>query len=197
VIHHLDSAYHQDPHTALAYFYFRFDDTNKQTTDGLIRSLLKQLCAQAPNIPISVKELRRFLDVGHQPDTENLENALYDTIQCFENVYIILDALDECPLIANERDRLLDFLVRIGDRMLHNLHLLYTSRKERDIETAFDVTITEEKMQMLDLGVSLKEVNRDIEAYIDLELKSAKHRSWPPEIKSEIRTALVEKADGM
>ena len=45
-------------------------------------------------------------------------------------MHIVLDAIDECP----ERDRLLTLLDLIHGWGIDSLHLLVTSRKERDIE---------------------------------------------------------------
>lgn len=55
-------------------------------------------------------------------------------IQEFPQTYIILDALDECA----DREGLMEVLEKIAGWKLQNLHLLVTSRKERDIERSLD-----------------------------------------------------------
>ena len=55
---------------------------------------------------------------------------LQHIIKSFDNVYILLDALDEC----DEREDLCDCIAEIIGWKIGTLHLLATSRREKDIE---------------------------------------------------------------
>jgi hypothetical protein len=55
IIEDLLTRYEQDSEAQIVFFYFDFGDTNKQDTEGCIRTLLRQLSAK--NLPVLVTEL--------------------------------------------------------------------------------------------------------------------------------------------
>jgi hypothetical protein len=170
----------------------------KQNTENMLRSLIVQLCGRRPDTPKPLLDLRRFRDVNHQPDLKSLETTLRACVQDFKNVYLIIDALDECPVADNERERLLNVLgcaVRSG---LPNLHVLCTSRPESDIEAKFGPLFSRTAAKILDLQKRRKEVSQDILTYIGQKIEeSSKFRSWPLNIKEEVKSVLMQKANGM
>ena len=106
--------------------------------------------------------------------------------------YIILDALDEC---AN-RAELMDILETIAGWQLKKLHILLTSRRERDIEISLETLV--DARNAIDLRAEM--VDKDIRAYIDHRLSVDKNlKRWQKDrgIRQEIEAALMEKACGM
>jgi hypothetical protein len=142
-----------------------------------------------------LSKLRRFREINHQPDIESLKNTFEESVQDFTRVYIIIDALDECPL--EQRTTLLDVLVDIQTLGLANLHVLYSSRQESDIESMFRPLISRHEIAELDLEKRRQEINEDIRIYIDKEIALPNFRSWPRDIKERAKIALVGKANGM
>lgn len=197
VIYHLQREYKDDASTAVVYFYFTFSDVKKQESDGMLASLIKQVCCHRPNIPDSVNDLSEYKKKGMRPSTEELQNSFISTLRGFTNVYIIIDALDECPNINTQREELMEILHYILDSNLNNLHLFCTSRKESDIDVSLRRQLSEPGRATLDISSHLKEIERDIGEYIDSTLTNAKYSSWPIHIKAEVRKALIEKSDGM
>ena len=129
---------HEDnPEVAIAYWYFTFSDTTKQNISEMYRSLIRQLLSCRPDTPETIKALRRYQESGQDPDIARLEDTLAATIRGFLNVYIIIDALDECPAGSDQRGNLLRSLSRLLEKSSQNLHMLWTSRSELDIEIAF------------------------------------------------------------
>lgn len=60
-------------------------------------SLLKQLAMAKATLPRSVLELyQRLKDQQRRPQQQDLEQALLNSCQDFDRVFIIVDALDEC-----------------------------------------------------------------------------------------------------
>jgi hypothetical protein len=109
---------------------------------------------------------------------------LQDNVKAF----VVLDALDECT----DRDNLMKFLVEISGWTDIRLQLLCTSRKEREIEEAF------EEVELSQVSVQSSEINGDIDMYIRARLqKDPRLRKWPPNIQNEIRETLIAGAQGM
>ncbi|KAN0115502.1 hypothetical protein V8E51_005046 [Hyaloscypha variabilis] len=199
VIKHLKRSYDDDPQVALAYFYFRFDDQEKPSTATLARSLIKQLYCHRPNTPEAVEVLHKYRENGQNPDLDDLRNALLATIRGFSGVYIVLDALDEFAIEANNRKKLLDFIRQIHTSDLEKLHILCTSRREVDIEKTFKTLFATPSAGNIevDLLSYRGKLDYDIGLHIDDTLASETFDDWPEELKREGRQALVEKADGM
>jgi hypothetical protein len=84
----------------------------------------------------------------------------------------------------------------IAGWQLEKLHILVTSRRERDIENTLEMLV--HPGDITDLRAEV--VDKDIEAYIEHRLNVDKNlRKWQknPEIRREIEGALMEKAKGM
>lgn len=200
VIKHIKDSYDGDPRIALAFFYFSFSDSEKQDTDKLLRSLLKQLCCFRPDTPQPVLGLAKYKKLGQNPATEVLKNTLLACIHGFTDVYIVIDALDECPNEKGERQKLIDNLTDVTSTATSsslNLHFLCVSRKERDIEAGFEHILSQGSTIVFDLSAHVTAVNRDIGLYIDVILATPAYKSWPSDIKEEAKTGLIEKAGGM
>ena len=105
-------------------------------------------------------------------------------------VFVILDALDECK----KRDKLLDAILKIG--RVKNLHLLMTSRKEPDInQWLTDLIMKDEK-----ISIQSELVNHDIRVFVQDTLHTDRElKRWQKNqgIQQEIEVALTEKAKGM
>lgn len=197
VIKHLDDKYLSDPLTAVAYFYFSFTDPQKQGVDIMLASIIKQILACRPNVPQSALKLKEYKASGKRPDTQTLVTTLNDAILGFSAVYVVIDALDECPTLSGERKKLLRALSAILDKAPENLHLLITSRKESDINAAMKHHLTRSCSYELDLLAYRSIIDDDIGIFIDTILASDDYESWPASVKEEARNSLVEKADGM
>jgi hypothetical protein len=197
IIKHLKDSYESDPRTALAFFYFSFNDAAKQSTDEMLSSLIKQLCCRRPITPQTIKDLGRYKELGQRPDTKTLEDMLLATVHGFSGVYLIIDALDECPFESGEQKKLLQSLCRIYRASSENLHILWTSRRESDIEAAISPLLSAPSQFGMDLSVYREAVDHDIGLHIDKTLDFPDYTSWPLAIKAEARAKLIEKADGM
>ena len=107
-------------------------------------------------------------------------------------IYIILDALDDC----SDRFGLLNIIGEIHSRKLGNLHFLVTNRKEEDIRGTFEsfMCCGEE------ISTQSALVDKDIRACVQERLsKDRRLRRWQMrlEVQEKIENALMEKADGM
>jgi hypothetical protein len=173
--------------------FFYFDFNNKDTLPtAVLRSLIEQLSLQCASIPYALQSLfsRNEQGGGHRdPSQEDLISTLKAILRSFQAVYIVFDALDECP----ERSRFLTVLTDIHSwEEFGMLHLLVTSRKERDIEDVLAGLISHE--MRMDEGL----VDGDIEVHVTRTLEDdVKFSMWSPEEKEMVKTALMKDAGGM
>ncbi|KAJ8108074.1 hypothetical protein ONZ43_g6538 [Nemania bipapillata] len=179
------------PICAVVFFYFDFSQGQKRNHENMIRSLIKQLSQQLQYTSESLESLFSTCTNGNrQPTTEALQNCLKQMIEEFDQVFIILDALDECE----DREDLIDSINEIIGWSLQTLHFLATSRMEGEIADGLNVT----EEQKLHIQSDL--IEEDIRAYIHARLQMDKKlRRWQKDKKDQeiIVGTLMEKSDGM
>jgi hypothetical protein len=117
--------------------------------------------------------------VHKSPSDDELARCLKDLLELSGQapIYLIVDALDECPDtsdISSPREKVLMLLEDLIDSKFPNLHICVTSRFEVDIKVALG--------PLTFRSVSIHDENRqreDIENYIKSTVKShRKMRRW-------------------
>jgi hypothetical protein len=193
IIEHLLQHCDEDTSMVTAYFYFDFNDTQKQDPELMLRSLLCQLLQRSFTIPKGVDALFSSCENGRrQPSLHALLEVTQQVMQQFAHVYAVLDALDECT----QRLELMDMVETVAGWQLDNLHLLMTSRKERDIERSLEGYVEEDDTVCLQRDV----VDQDIQRYVQHRLRVDKGLSkWNKDVavRQEIEVALMRGARGM
>ena len=159
----------------------------------MVKSLITQLSQQCTRIPTTLETLFSSCENGQrQPSLDALLQALQQTIQEFPRSYIILDALDE----STDRAELMEILETMAGWKLEKLHIMVTSRKERDLESSLECLVEEHNT----ICLQSKVVDEDIRTYVRYRLcDDKKLRKWynNVEMRQEIETALMEGAHGM
>ena len=160
-----------------------------QTVASLIRSLIRQFSATRGGVPTVLTKLYRSChDGGSQPSVESLQATLLLILEAFDDVYIVLDALDECA----EKKDILKWVKETTSWRKSKLHLLAASRVEEDIA---------KHLRLLDPNhVYIKQdlVSRDIERYINSILDGEDFfEQWGDEIKANIKDTVLKSAEGM
>ncbi|KAG9187069.1 hypothetical protein G6011_10177 [Alternaria panax] len=193
IVEHLLQHCHDDTSMATVYFYFDFNDAHKQDPELMLRSLLCQLLRRAVVIPKGVDASFSSCENGQRkPSLHVLLDVTRQAAREFAHVYIILDALDECA----QRSELMDMLETVAGWQLDNLHLLMTSRKERDIESSLESYVAEEGAVCLQRDV----VDKDIQRYVQQRLRVDKGLAkWNKDaaVRQDIEEALMHGARGM
>ena len=183
----------------MAYYYFDFRDVKKQDCFGLLSSLISQLSAESDSCFKILSQL--YSDHGHgmrQPDIGALKKCMMDMLSLPGQapIYIIVDALDECPDFPGRpsaRGRVLELIEELVNLKLPNVHLCVASRPEMDIRIVLE-PLTSLKISLHD-ETGQKE---DIIAYIKYVVRSDRSmRRWKEEDKQIAIDALSDKADGM
>jgi Cdc6-like AAA superfamily ATPase len=179
----------------LLYFYFDFNNAAKQSLEDMVRSLVYQLYRQTPGVQMPLDLLYSDCESGKsQPSTDSLCTAFQRMMELAGEVWIVLDALDECP--TREEPVGKGLLAWIQDLAKKDVHLLTTSRPEQDIESS--ITKLAQAEDVISLQSDL--VHPDICRYIRDRVRSHEALSrWrgQPDVQEEIESALMEKADGM
>jgi len=184
---------HLDPNLAVVFFYFDFNDVEKQRQESMIRSLITQLSVQSESTPQALESLfSSKMNGDEQPTADELLTTLRQIVQEFDETFIILDALDECE----KRQELLASIETIVEWKIEKLHILVTSRREKDIEEGLKPLISDQGM----ICIHSARVNDDIRAYVHERLQTdGTLKRWQkmPQAQQEIEKTLMDKADGM
>ena len=193
VLEHLLHACATTSDIAVLYFYFDFNDTEKQQHEGMMRSLLSQLSMHCRSIPPVLDSLySSYLIGGRKPSFEALMGTFHEMTAAFRATFIILDALDECK----ERPELLADIEELSSWENTNLRILITSRREKEIEDSI-LRLTKDANRIC---IQSALVNADIRAYIHGQLRTNRRlQRWQkePNVQLEIENTLMEKANGM
>jgi hypothetical protein len=184
---------------SLAFFYCDFREDQKRDLRGLLSSLLVQLCHQSDSYyNLLSKFYSEHAHSPRPPSDGELTKCLKDLLKLPNQppVYIVVDALDECPdtpTLRSPRAKVLDLIKELIESHLPNLRVCVTSRQETNIKDVLDhvlhhyVSLHDEKGQ-----------RRDIEDYIKFVINEhKKNNKWTAENKQLVIETLIKKADGM
>jgi hypothetical protein len=179
----------QDTDTSFAFFYFSFSDDRKQSDSDLLRSLVAQLGWREPGLSM----LRQAYENNKQilPGPDLLESILLASIRPCSKVYLLVDALDECPEDNETRRSVLQRLEGLT-RDTPNLKVLATSRELDRIRRSMARLVAEP------LCVITRAVDADIQLYLSTEMSRDEYLCEPrPEMRTLIEKTIVSRADGM
>jgi len=185
----------------MEYFYFDFKDTGKQDSRALLTSLLIQLCDQYDSFCEALLRLySAHRDGSQQPSDAALVQSLKKMITTAGTVqiYLIIDALDECPDtsgLQSSREKVLGLVEDLLELHNPNLRLCITSRPEIDIRTSLEQWTSESSYLSLHDQTGQKE---DIINYIrSVVYLDKKMKRWRTEDKELVIETLSDWVDGM
>ena len=188
--------------THMAYFFFDFKDTRKQDPRGFLSSVLVQLSNQSASLCNILLEFYSAHECGpQQPGDRELMQCLEEMmfkIPKEDLVYVIVDALDECPDtsgLQSLREKVLELIEKLVGFHLSNLRLCVTSRPEIDIRNVLEpLTSKTNRISLHDQDGQKK----DIADYVRFVVYSdRKMMRWRDEDKMLVIETLSERADGM
>jgi len=183
----------------LAYFYCDFRDEDKQSCRNMVLSTLSQLATQSNVCCDVLSQLYSAHDGGtRKPHDGALKRCLEEMLSIPSQgpIYLIVDALDECPNnsgLPTPREEVLDLIEDLVNLHLPHLHVCVTSRPEVDIRTSLE--------PLTSLRISLHNQTgqaKDITDYVSsIVYSDRKMRRWRDDDKKLVIGTLSEKADGM
>jgi hypothetical protein len=183
----------EDLTKSLAFFFFDFNDAEKQEPVSMVKSLLSQFLNRCNSVPDTVRSLHASCEDGRrQASQQQLLQALRDTLELLPAPSVVLDALDEC----RSWKALLDILQEMQGWGKDTLRVLLTSRKEVEIEETLGNIVPLIDRTCLESHF----VDKDIGTYVQERLaKDISFKRWQndPEMREEIERTLGRKANGM
>jgi len=183
----------------MAYYYFDFRDVKKQNRYGLLTSLLSQLSAQLDSYhDILAKLYSDNAEGARKPTSRALMQCLKDMLSLpgQGQIYIVVDALDECPNVLgtpSAREEVLYLVKDLVGLKLPNVHICVASRPEIDIRaileplTSLQVSVNDENGQKEDIMTYIKSV-------VHSDWRMQKWKKADQELAIDM---LSEKSDGM
>ena len=183
----------------MAYYYFDFRDVKKQDCYGLLSSIISQLSAESDSCYEILSRLYSNNSRGiRKPDIDALKDCMTEMLRLPGQgpIYIVVDALDECPNFPGRpsaRDEVLELIEELVNLKLPNLHLFVASRREMDIRTVLE-PLTTLKISLHDESGQKEDIIKYIESVVHSDRSM---RRWKEEDKQLVVNTLSGKADGM
>ena len=186
IIEDVQSLCHSGSADQCVYFYFDFNDPDKRTVVGMLRSMITQLCVHDGQCHAAVETLYNQCKQGaQQPGRASLVKTFLSLLSSPNRMYLIMDALDEC----SEREELFKVISEIVQT---DANLLMTSRKEGDITDGL-----EGQAEIL-IGLEGCGIDGDISKHVQRCLATDRRlRKWSVDVRKEMEDALVKGAHGM
>ena len=185
----------------IAYFYFDFKDANKQDLRNALPSLLTQHSARSDSYSDILCKVHQAHNNGaYKPSNKAMITCLKEMLALPDQgpIYIILDALDECPKtpgIPSPREEVLHFLKDLVGAQLSDLHICVTSRPENDIRKAIK-PLAFRPLSIHDQKGQKKDIDDYIRFVVYAESNTEMGR-WREKDRELVIHTLSEKADGM
>ncbi|KLJ08471.1 hypothetical protein EMPG_16100 [Blastomyces silverae] len=182
IIEHMSRECSPRPRSALAYFYFDFTNPGKMAPESMIRSLIQQFCHKCRDIPLLERIFDMFRKSNFELEAPQLVDVLLETIESFEESFIVIDAIDVCSNVPELLPIIRDILRRSSSKV----HILSTSRQEKYIE---------DEVNSLPGNVQKVTMNK-AQQFLRTDNKFKRWEKYPDILKAiEIHT--MSKADGM
>ena len=178
---------HSQDHTSIgiAFVYLKYNDP-EQSLNNILGSLLKQLIQDQGSLSTAMSKLYEpYGDLGMPPSSKDISEALLHSLGLYSEVFLIVDALDECSDDARWG------IIEALRSLTPNVCILILSRPRGDI------------------GEDLKDFKRleikankaDIELFIDAQIqKNSNLRrivERSPSLRGDIKEGVVRTAREM
>lgn len=179
------SRFEDDTNVGIAFIYCNFKLQHKD--DDMLISLLKQLSEQQQALPDCVKELFKRHKTKHtRPSSEEIFGNLQSVAAMYSEVFVIVDALDECQVTDGSRKGLLTNIFKV--KKTSSVSLLATSRSIPDIMDIFKGDT------QLEVRATQEDLSRYLQAQESL-LPSCVSRN--SQLREEVKAAILKAVDGM
>ena len=183
---------------SLAMFYYDFREKDKKDLRGLLSSVLFQLGNQSYSYYAILSTFySAYHDGARSPSNGELIQCLKDLLKLPGQapVYLIVDALDECPntSLPSDRNEVLVLLEDLVDSKLPNLRICVTSRPETDIKPILE-PLSFRSVSLHDESGQKEDIENYIKSIVNTDRRM---RRWTSAHRQLVIDVLTERADGM
>ncbi|KAL8870062.1 MAG: hypothetical protein Q9174_003806 [Haloplaca sp. 1 TL-2023] len=187
VVEELDKLTQAHQGTVL-FVYCDYKQSAQQTPINLLSSLVRQF---ATSQSIGLEEVRALRKVHEEKETRPSRPEIVQLLKLYNDlpsdVFVVVDALDEC----NPTDDTKTLLVEEIPRILSNARFLFTSRKLGDIEKLFDGRLR------LEIRARDSDIERSIANRVTHERRLRKRMAADPSLLRLVTDTIVRRSDGM
>lgn len=171
------------------FFYFDFNNGHQQTLIQLLCCLLGQMLPKSPSCFEILRSLYCEYGQGTScPAPNSLIACLHKALGSFDDIFVVIDALDECTTT----EELMTFLETAIEWELPSLHLLLTSRKTIEIDEVLTTLV------QASAALTPGDIDPDIQRYLSRVLRDDKDfKRWDRKSLAEIEDVLAKRASGM
>ena len=120
------------------------------------------------------------------------------TVQDLHPIYLIMDALDECPdtsEVPSPRSRILQLLEDLAELQIPNLRICITSRPEFDVRDFLE-PLTSRRVSLHDQSGQKQDIADYVRSVV-YSKSEPRMRRWKNEEKEFVIETLSERANGM
>lgn len=158
-------------------------------------ALIKQLCRKKQVLPDHLKRFYKSYSRNAEiPSYEKLQSQLVQLAKTFDQVFFVVDALDE----SEDRQNFLPLITTLAQQSIAqqsscNFKVFVTSRREKDIVAAFT------KQSFPTIEIEATKVDADIAAYVQHQLETREDSECDigQTLKDKIEDSLVSQSNGM
>ena len=178
---------HRRGTTGVAYV-FCVHNSGNQTASNYLGSSLRQLAMQSAAILEDIKSCHRHhTRYETRPSLNEIARLLRSQVEKFDEVFIVIDALDECP----EQDQIRKFFLAELRALVPKVSLMVTSRDMPSIENMFKH----------DIRLEIRAQDQDIRAFIKSQIEQRDGLvdllEGHNDVRSRIIATVLEKTNGM
>lgn len=194
VLETISGKYGLDDLCGIAFIYFNHQEVHKSTK--ILATLIKQLCRKKKVLP---DHLKRFYESYSQnveiPSLENLQDQFIQLSQTFGQVFVVVDALDECA----DRVDFLPVITTLARESSCKFKVFVTSRRERDIVASFTKPSPPHTRTFPIIEIQATKVDADIATFVRFQVANRTDNicDITQGLRIRIVDALVSKSNGM
>ena len=189
VVNHLECKHPFESH-AVAILYLSYRDQEEQSAKNLIGSLVRQVAHRKRTLSDDVIGLYHHHTLkGSRPTINELSNLLHSEVTRLSEVFILVDAMDECSVNDYTREELLTTLQRL--LAMPNVRLMITSRPVASIEAQL------QGMTYLEIRAADEDIRKYIENRIPKERRLIPYIRGDYAFQVSIIDTIIAKAQGM
>ena len=187
VIDDIYSRFQYDTSVGIAYLYCDVRRQHEQRIEDLLANLLKQLAQQQASMPDGVQTLYdQYRNQPKRPSLNEILSILHSVSVLYSNVFIIIDALDECQVTDGCRTELLGEIFGLQARVRANI--FSTSRYNKEIVERFKESIS----------LEIRAQDEDVQTYLAGHItRLPSFVSGNPDLQSEVKNTISKAVDGM